>query len=165
MQTETQNITEVQKGTIRRLQQENEDYQAKQLVTESKLAELESLLSWERLQHRNQVQSLQGQLDEKETKLKQLSKTVEIKEGVSKIQAQVKQIYVENSSLVQSSLQEVARRARSPVGSEIRYISSFFHVYYSFYQESEEDQKPDQKMDQVKPQIKALILLDQDSLL
>ena len=79
MQTETQNITEVQKGTIRRLQQENEDYQAKQSVTESKLAELESLLSWERLQHRNQVQSLQGQLDEKETKLIQLSKTVEIK--------------------------------------------------------------------------------------
>ena len=67
--------------------------------------------------------------------------------------------------MVQSSLQEVARRARSPVGSEIRYISSFFHVYYSFYQGSEEDQKQDQKMDQVKPQIKALILLDQDSLL
>ena len=81
MQTETQNITEVQKGTIRRLQQENEDYQAKQSVTESKLAELESLLSWERLQHRNQVQSLQGQLDEKETKLIQLSKTVETRPG------------------------------------------------------------------------------------
>ena len=79
MQTETQNITEVQRVTIKKLQQQNEDYQAKQSVTESKLADLESLLSWERLQHRNQVQSLQGQLDEKETKLIKLSKTVEIK--------------------------------------------------------------------------------------
>ncbi len=42
------------------------------------------------------------------------------KEEVTKIQAQVKQIYVENSSMVQSSLQEVARRARSPEGPEIR---------------------------------------------
>ena len=59
MQTETQNNAEVQRETIKRLQQQNEDFQAKELVTESKLAELESLLSWERLQHSNQVQCLQ----------------------------------------------------------------------------------------------------------
>merc|ERR1712179_169542 len=120
MQTETQNNAEVQRETIKRLQQQNEDFQAKELVTEAKLAELESFLSWERLQHRNQVQCLQGQLNEKEAKIVKLSKTVEMKEEVTKIQAQVKQIYVENSSMVQSSLQEVARRARSPEGPEIR---------------------------------------------
>lgn len=79
MQTETQNNAEVQRETIKRLQQQNEDFQAKELVTESKLAELESLLSWERLQHRNQVQCLQGQLNEKEAKIVKLSKTVEMK--------------------------------------------------------------------------------------
>ena len=79
MQTETQNNAEVQRETIKRLQQQNEDFQAKELVTESKLAELESLLSWERLQHRNQVQCLQGQLNEKEAKIIKLSKTVEMK--------------------------------------------------------------------------------------
>lgn len=79
MQTETQNNAEVQRETIKRLQQQNEDFQAKELVTEAKLAELESFLSWERLQHRNQVQCLQGQLNEKEAKIVKLSKTVEMK--------------------------------------------------------------------------------------
>lgn len=79
MQTETQKNGEVQRETIKRLQQQNEDLQAKDSLTGSKIAELESLLSWERLQHRNQVQSLQGQLDERETKIIKLSKKVEIK--------------------------------------------------------------------------------------
>lgn len=79
MQTETQKNAEVQRETIKRLQQQNEDLQAKESLRESKIAELESLLSWERLQHRNQVQSLKGQLDEREKKIIKLSKQVEIK--------------------------------------------------------------------------------------
>ena len=79
MQTETQKNGEVQRETIKRLQQQNEDLQAKESLRESKITELESLLSWERLEHRNQVQSLQGQLDERETKIIKLSKQVEIK--------------------------------------------------------------------------------------
>ena len=79
MQTETQNIAEEQRETIKRLQQQNDELQEKQSLTDSNLAELESLLSWERLQHKNQVQSLQRNLDEKEMKILKLSRSVEMK--------------------------------------------------------------------------------------
>ena len=39
---------------------------------------------------------------------------------MAKIQAHVKQIYLDNSSYVQSTIQDVSRRARSPVGIRIR---------------------------------------------
>ena len=76
MQTETNNIVEVQRETIKQLQKENDDLQTKQSVTESKLLDLESLLSWEQLQHSNLVQSLKGQLDERDAKIIRLSKKV-----------------------------------------------------------------------------------------
>ena len=76
MQTETNNIAEVQRETIKQLQKENDDLQTKQSVTESKLLDLESLLSWEKLQHSNLVQSLNSQLDERDAKIIRLSKKV-----------------------------------------------------------------------------------------
>ena len=76
MQTETNNIAEVQRETIKQLQKENDDLQTKQSVTESKLLDFESLLSWEKLQHSNLVQSLKGQLDERDAKIIRLSKKV-----------------------------------------------------------------------------------------
>ena len=39
---------------------------------------------------------------------------------MAKIQAHVKQIYLDNSSYVQSTIQDVSKRARSPVGIRIR---------------------------------------------
>ena len=76
MQTETNNIAEVQRETIKQLQKENDDLQTKQSVTESKLLDLESLLSWEKLQHSNLVQSLNSQLDDRDAKIIRLSKKV-----------------------------------------------------------------------------------------
>ena len=76
MQTETNNIAEVQRETIKQLQKENDDLQTKQSVTESKLLDFESLLSWEKLQHSNLVQSLNSQLDERDAKIIRLSKKV-----------------------------------------------------------------------------------------
>ena len=135
MQTEAHNAAELQRETIKQLQQQNEDLKTNNSRNSAQLTEMESLLSWERLQHSNLVESLRRQLEEKDVKIFKLSKDVELRVSdipmrqnavfivlflqgeVAKIQAQVKQIYVDTSTTVQNSLQEVARRARSPVSN------------------------------------------------
>ena len=137
MQTEAHNAAEMQRETIKQLQQQNEDLKTNNSRNSAQLTEMESLLSWERLQHSNLVESLRRQLEEKDVKIFKLSKDVELRVSdiptsnktkcsiycfvlqgeVAKIQAQVKQIYVDTSTTVQNSLQEVARRARSPVSN------------------------------------------------
>ena len=81
MQTETSNLAEQQKETIKKLQSECDSLQSsndslKVQLSESKLRETElaSQISWEKLQHDNLVDSLRRQLEEKDAKLVKLKK-------------------------------------------------------------------------------------------
>ena len=81
MQTETSNLAEQQKETIKRLQSECDSLQSSSnsleaQLTESRLreTELESQISWEKLQHDNLVNSLRLQLEERDAKLVKLKK-------------------------------------------------------------------------------------------
>ena len=81
MQTETSNLAEQQKETIRRLESDCDSLQSsndslKVQLSESKLKETElaSQISWEKLQHDNLVDSLMRQLEEKDAKLVKLKK-------------------------------------------------------------------------------------------
>jgi len=116
MQSEAHNTAELQRETIRNLQEKYEQLQLRHSRSEEQRLELESLLSWERLQHNNLVESLQRQLEERDARILKLSKESTLKNEVAKIQAQVKQIYAKNESSIQNSIQEVSTRARSPGG-------------------------------------------------
>ena len=79
MQTETNNLAEQQKETIKRLQSDCDSLQTSNNSLEAQLAEsklketeLESQISWEKLQHDNLVDSLRRQLEEKDAKLVKL---------------------------------------------------------------------------------------------
>lgn len=127
MQTETSNLAEQQKETIKRLQSDCDSLQCCRNSLQSQLsesqqreAELESQISWEKLQHDNLVASLQRQLEQRDVSILKLKKDLETNSEVAKIQAHVKQIYLENSSSVQNTIQDVSRRARSPLGIRIR---------------------------------------------
>ena len=81
MQTETNNLAEQQKETIKRLQSDCDSLQSSNNALEAQLAEsklketeLESQISWEKLQHDNLVDSLRRQLEEKDAKLVKLKK-------------------------------------------------------------------------------------------
>ena len=81
MQTETSNLAEQQKETIKRLQSECDSLQSSNNSLEAQLTgsrlkenELESQISWEKLQHENLVESLRRQLEEKDAKLVKLKK-------------------------------------------------------------------------------------------
>ena len=119
MQTEAHNTAEIQRETIRQLQEKYDTLQIMQSHTEAQVVELKAQLSWERLQNKNQVESLKKQLEDKEARLLKFQKETELKLEVAKIQAQVKDIYAKNNPSVQNTLHEVANRARSPGG--IRY--------------------------------------------
>ena len=79
MQTEAHNAAEMQRETIKQLQQQNEDLKTNNSRNSAQLTEMESLLSWERLQHSNLVESLRRQLEEKDVKIFKLSKDVELR--------------------------------------------------------------------------------------
>ena len=79
MQTEAHNAAEMQRETIKQLQQQNEDLKTNYSRNSAQLTEMESLLSWERLQHSNLVESLRRQLEEKDVKIFKLSKDVELR--------------------------------------------------------------------------------------
>ena len=81
MQTETNNLAEQQKETIKRLQSKcdsllssNNSLEAQLTGSRLKENELESRISWEKLQHENLVESLRRQLEEKDAKLVKLKK-------------------------------------------------------------------------------------------
>ena len=79
MQTEAHDAAEMQRATIKQLQQQNEDLKTNNSRNSAQLTEMESLLSWERLQHSNLVESLRRQLEEKDVKIFKLSKDVELR--------------------------------------------------------------------------------------
>jgi len=85
-------------------------------ASQNREGELNSQLTWEKLQFRNQVDSQNRQLEARDSKIEQLKKEVEVKVGVAKLQAHVKQIYIENAAHVNNSIQDVATKARSPIG-------------------------------------------------
>ena len=74
MQSEAHNTAELQRETIRNLQEKYEQLQLRHSRSEEQRLELESLLSWERLQHNNLVESLQRQLEERDARILKLSK-------------------------------------------------------------------------------------------
>ena len=79
MQTEAKNEAEIQREALKKLQLQHEQLQGNHSNTVSQLDELNSLLSWERLQHNNLVESLKRQLEEKDVKIMRLSKNFELK--------------------------------------------------------------------------------------
>ena len=94
-------------------------------------ADLKSQISWEKLQYKNQIESLERQLEGKDRKIKQLKTEAEVnvrlvrisfqvtmsfQAGVTKLQAKVQQIYIQNSNDIEEKMHEVSRRARSPIG-------------------------------------------------
>ena len=79
MQTEAKNEAEIQREALKKLQYQHEQLQSNHSTTVSQLDELNSLLSWERLQHNNLVESLKRQLEEKDVKILRLSKDFELK--------------------------------------------------------------------------------------
>ena len=90
MQTETSNLAEQQKETIKRLQSDCDSLQSSNSLLEAQLAEsklketeLESQISWEKLQHDNLVESLRRQLEEKDAKLVKLKKDFTTNVGCS----------------------------------------------------------------------------------
>ena len=90
MQTETSNLAEQQKETIRRLQSDCDRLQSSNNSLESQLSqskvketELESQISWEKLQHDNLVNSLRLQLEERDAKLVKLKKDFSTNVGCS----------------------------------------------------------------------------------
>ena len=89
MQTETSNLAEQQKETIKKLQSECDSLQSsndslKVQLSESKLRETElaSQISWEKLQHDNLVDSLRRQLEERDAKLVKLKKDLNTNVGL-----------------------------------------------------------------------------------
>merc|ERR1719266_174970 len=76
--------------------------------------ELEASLAWERLEWRNRTEGLEARLVEKEDMIEKLKAELVRQASVAKLQAQVRQIYTDTSVQAQSSLIEVARKARSP---------------------------------------------------
>ena len=90
MQTETTNLAEQQKETIKRLLSDRDSLQSSNSLLEAQLAEtklketeLESQISWEKLQHDNLVESLRRQLEEKDAKLVKLKKDFTTNVGCS----------------------------------------------------------------------------------
>ena len=90
MQTETSNLAEQQKETIQRLLSDRDSLQSSNSLLEVQLAEtklketeLESQISWEKLQHDNLVESLRRQLEEKDAKLVKLKKDFSTNVGCS----------------------------------------------------------------------------------
>ena len=79
MQTEAKNEAEIQREALKKLQYQHEQLQSNHSSTVSQIDELNSLLSWERLQHNNLVESLKRQLEEKDVKILRLSKDFELK--------------------------------------------------------------------------------------
>ena len=79
MQTDLQQTVDNQKEAVQELQMRYDDLVSVQQSTESELSEVKSLLSWERLEHNNLVESLNRQLEEKDFKLVKLSKDAELK--------------------------------------------------------------------------------------
>ena len=79
MQSEAHNTAELQRETIRNLQEKYEQLQLRHSRSEEQRLELESLLSWERLQHNNLVESLQRQLEERDARILKLSKESTLK--------------------------------------------------------------------------------------
>ena len=84
MQTEASHLADQQKHTIKTLQSECDSLHDSRNFLQSKLSdseqresELESQLSWERLQHENLVARLTRQLEEKDVKLVKLKKELE----------------------------------------------------------------------------------------
>ena len=89
MQTETSNLAEQQKETIRRLQSDCDSLQSSNSSLAAQLSqsrlketELESQISWEKLQHSNLVDSLRRQLEEKDAKLVKLKKDLNTNVGL-----------------------------------------------------------------------------------
>ena len=90
MQAESSNLAEQQKETIKRLQSDCDSLQSSNNSLEAQLAEskvketeLESQISWEKLQHDNLVDSLRRQLEEKDAKLVKLKKDFNTNVGCS----------------------------------------------------------------------------------
>ena len=79
MQSDAHNTAELQRETIRNLQEKYEQLQLRHSRSEEQRLELESLLSWERLQHNNLVESLQRQLEERDARILKLSKESTLK--------------------------------------------------------------------------------------
>jgi len=123
MQAEASKNEEQLRETITKLQDELESLYLSQCSLSDQLSaslnresELNSQLSWEKLQFKNQVESYNHQLLARDEKIERLQKEVEVKIGVAKLQAHVKQIYIDNSGEAQNKIQDVSRRARSPLG-------------------------------------------------
>ena len=92
MQTESSNLAEQQKETIKRLESSCDSLQCSTTSLQSQLSEshqreseLESQISWEKLQHDNLVTSLKRQLEEKDVKLIKLQKDLETNVCVANI--------------------------------------------------------------------------------
>ena len=79
MQSDAKKEVEIQREAIKKLQYQHELLQTNHTNTVSQLDELNSMLSWERLQHNNLVESLKRQLEEKDVKIMRLSKDFELK--------------------------------------------------------------------------------------
>ena len=79
MQSDAKKEAEIQREAIKKLQYQHEQLQTNHTNTVSQLDELNSMLSWERLQHNNLVESLKRQLEEKDVKIMRLSKDFELK--------------------------------------------------------------------------------------
>merc|ERR1711970_827367 len=99
MQAEATKHEELLKETIKKLQDELESLYLSQCSLTDQLSasldresELKSQLSWEKLQFKNQVESYNRQLVARDEKIERLQKEVEVKIGVAKLQAHVKQI-------------------------------------------------------------------------
>ena len=88
MQTESTNLAEEQKETIKRLQSDCDSLQSSNNSLQTQLAEsklketeLESQISWEKLQHDNLVDRLRRQLEERDDKLVKLKKDLNTNVG------------------------------------------------------------------------------------
>ena len=79
MQTDVQKSLDQQRDALKHLQSQYDDLRTKYSITEAELEEVNSQLSWERLQHNNSIESLKRQLEEKEVKIIKLSKESELK--------------------------------------------------------------------------------------
>ena len=79
MQTDVQKSLDQQRDALKHLQSQYDDLRTKYSITEAELEEVNSQLSWERLQHNNSIESLKRQLKEKEVKIIKLSKESELK--------------------------------------------------------------------------------------
>ena len=64
---------------LRQLQEKYDTLQIMQSHTEAQVVELKAQLSWERLQNKNQVESLQKQLEDKEARLSRFQKEPKVR--------------------------------------------------------------------------------------